>query len=48
MKQFMKATAASVALALIGASSVAAQEVTLRCQHLLSPKGSVPAFFSTP
>ena len=48
MKQFMKATAASVALALIGASSVAAQEVTLRCQHFLSPKGSVPAFFITP
>lgn len=48
MKQFMKATAASVALALISASSVAAQEVTLRCQHFLSPKGSVPAFFITP
>ena len=41
--------------ALVGASILAlsagvgwAQDVTLRCQHFLSPKGSVPAFFITP
>ena len=42
-------TALGGALALaMAAGAAAAQEVTLRCQHFLSPKGSVPAFFITP
>lgn len=30
------------------ASTAAAQEVTLRCQHFISPKGSVPKYFIVP
>lgn len=30
------------------AGAAAAQEVTLRCQHFLSPQGSIPKFFITP
>lgn len=48
MKHLMK-SAAIAALAL-GISNTAsfAQEVTLRCQHFLSPKASVPKYFMEP
>ncbi|WP_204114428.1 TRAP transporter substrate-binding protein [Shimia biformata] len=39
--------AGAVALGLM-AGAAAAQEVTLRCQHFLSPKGSVPQYFIVP
>ncbi|MEM9474107.1 MAG: TRAP transporter substrate-binding protein [Pseudomonadota bacterium] len=42
-------TALSGAVALgLSAGAVAAQDVTLRCQHFLSPQGSVPKFFIEP
>ncbi len=42
-------TALAGAMAIgMGASFAIAQEVTLRCQHFLSPKASVPAFFMQP
>ncbi|MDJ0994130.1 MAG: TRAP transporter substrate-binding protein [Dinoroseobacter sp.] len=41
------ALGAVVAFTLVG-GAVAAQEVTLRCQHFLSPQGSVPKFFIEP
>ena len=41
------ALAGAVALGLT-ASAALAQEVTLRFQHFISPKGSVPAFFMQP
>ncbi|MEL6801076.1 MAG: TRAP transporter substrate-binding protein [Pseudomonadota bacterium] len=43
----MTALAGAVALSLSAGAS-AAQEVTLRCQHFLSPQGSVPKFFIEP
>lgn len=46
-KLLSTALGGAVALALTAGLS-AAQEVTLRCQHFLSPKASVPAFFITP
>jgi len=39
--------AAAAALGLSAGASLA-QDVTLRCQHFLSPKGSVPKFFIVP
>lgn len=50
MKVILK-SALAAALGLTGAlaaASAAAQEVTLRCQHFLSPKASIPAGFITP
>lgn len=44
---FKTALAGAVAVTLTAGASFA-QEVTLRCQHFISPKGSVPAFFITP
>ena len=44
---FMKLVAAS-AVALMCSTQVAAQEVTLRFQHFVSPKSAVPAGFMTP
>ncbi len=41
------ALAGAVALG-ISATAASAQEVTLRCQHFLSPQGSVPKFFIEP
>ncbi|MDD9715689.1 TRAP transporter substrate-binding protein [Dinoroseobacter sp. PD6] len=42
-------TALTGAVALsLSAGLAAAQEVTLRCQHFLSPQGSIPKFFITP
>ncbi len=42
-------TALAGALALgLSATAGFAQDVTLRCQHFLSPKGSVPKFFMVP
>ena len=42
-----KFAAAAIALS-VASSSVWAQEVTLRFQHFISPKGSVPALFMAP
>jgi TRAP-type C4-dicarboxylate transport system substrate-binding protein len=48
MNHLMKsALAGAVALGL-GAGAATAQEITLRCQHFLSPQGSVPKFFIEP
>ena len=48
MKHLMKpALAGALALGL-SATAALAQEVTLRFQHFISPKGSVPAFFMVP
>lgn len=48
MKHLMKpALAGALALGL-SATAALAQEVTLRFQHFISPKGSVPAFFMEP
>ncbi|WP_298570974.1 TRAP transporter substrate-binding protein [uncultured Aliiroseovarius sp.] len=48
MKYTMKtAFAGAVALGLTAGASFA-QEVTLRCQHFLPPKGSTPLYFMTP
>lgn len=48
MKMIMKsALAAALALAASGTASFA-QEVTLRCQHFLSPKAAVPLHFMAP
>lgn len=44
---FKAALAGAVVLA-VSASAGFAAEVTLRCQHFLSPKGSVPMFFMEP
>ena len=45
--QFKKLALASVLAAATGWTA-AAQEVTLRFQHFISPKGAVPALFMTP
>lgn len=48
MNRLLK-TALTGAVALsLSAGFAAAQEVTLRCQHFLSPQGSIPKFFITP
>ncbi len=47
MKTFKKLALAAVVTAL-SANMTLAQEVTLRFQHFLSPKGAVPAYFITP
>ncbi|MEL6736928.1 MAG: C4-dicarboxylate ABC transporter, partial [Pseudomonadota bacterium] len=44
---FAKALLGAVALGL-SATSALAQDVTIRCQHFLSPKAGVPAFFMAP
>lgn len=44
---FKAALAGAVAITLTSGAAFA-QEVTLRCQHFISPKGSVPAFFIQP
>ena len=47
--KFALKTAFAGALAIgLGAGGAMAQEVTLRCQHFLPAKGSVPAFFMAP
>ncbi len=46
MKWFFGSVAAVATLASVGMAS--AQEVTLRFQHFISPKGSVPALFMEP
>ncbi|MEM7267790.1 MAG: TRAP transporter substrate-binding protein [Pseudomonadota bacterium] len=46
MKLVKLALAASVVA--LGAAPAIAQEVTLRCQHFISPKGAVPARFMEP
>ena len=47
--KFALKTAFAGALAIsLGAGAAMAQEVTLRCQHFLPAKGSVPAFFMAP
>ncbi|MEM6276836.1 MAG: TRAP transporter substrate-binding protein [Pseudomonadota bacterium] len=48
MKQFLKASLAGTLAAGLMATASFAQEVTLRFQHFLPPKGSVPAFFMAP
>jgi TRAP-type C4-dicarboxylate transport system substrate-binding protein len=44
---FKAALAGALAIGL-SAGAAAAQEVTLRCQHFLPPKGSVPLYFIVP
>lgn len=46
-RHFKHAALGAVALTLM-AGAVQAQEVTLRCQHFLSPLGSVPRYFMEP
>lgn len=48
MKQFLKASLAGALAFGLTATNAMAQDVTLRFQHFLSPKGSVPAFFMQP
>ncbi|WP_425090381.1 TRAP transporter substrate-binding protein [Tropicimonas sp. S265A] len=48
MNHYLKSALAGAVLVGISASAVVAQEVTLRCQHFLSPQGSVPKFFIEP
>ncbi|MEM6896077.1 MAG: C4-dicarboxylate ABC transporter, partial [Pseudomonadota bacterium] len=48
MKQFLKASLAGALTAGVFATVAAAQEVTLRFQHFLSPMASVPAGFMEP
>ncbi|WP_424967287.1 TRAP transporter substrate-binding protein [Dinoroseobacter sp. S375] len=48
MNSLMKTVLTGAVALTLGAGAVAAQEVTLRCQHFLSPQGSVPKFFITP
>lgn len=50
MKILLKSAAAAIVLAggLSATAPVAAQDVTLRFQHFISPKGSVPARFMVP
>lgn len=48
MKRTLTAALAGVMAFGIGAGAVMAQEVTLRFQHFISPKGSVPNFFMQP
>ena len=45
--KFKTLTAATLAV-MVASSTVMAQEITLRFQHFISPKGSVPARFMTP
>jgi TRAP-type C4-dicarboxylate transport system substrate-binding protein len=49
MKPVALATALAAATLAVGTTAASAQaEVTLRCQHFLSPMGSVPRFFMEP
>ncbi|NSX54773.1 TRAP transporter substrate-binding protein [Parasulfitobacter algicola] len=48
MNRFLRSALAGAFIAGLGAGVVMAQEVTLRCQHFLSPKASIPAGFITP
>ncbi|WP_298357504.1 TRAP transporter substrate-binding protein [uncultured Litoreibacter sp.] len=48
MKTFVTSVLAGAVAVSISASFSFAQEVTLRCQHFLSPKASVPQFFMQP
>jgi TRAP-type C4-dicarboxylate transport system substrate-binding protein len=48
MKTVLKTTLIGAAALGLSASFAFAQEVTLRCQHFLSPKASVPQYFITP
>jgi hypothetical protein len=49
MKPVALATAIAAATLAVGTTAASAQaEVTLRCQHFLSPMGSVPRFFIEP
>ena len=46
--RLIKQLALGAALALAATTAVTAQEVTLRFQHFISPKGAIPALFITP
>ncbi len=48
MKTLITTTLASAVALSVSASFAFAQDVTLRCQHFLSPKASVPQFFMEP
>ncbi len=48
MNMTLKSVMAGVVALGLSASASFAQDVTLRCQHFLSPKGSVPKFFMVP
>lgn len=48
MKTLTKSALAGALALGVSALGAAAQDVTLRCQHFISPKGAVPAFFMTP
>ncbi|PTX55825.1 TRAP-type C4-dicarboxylate transport system substrate-binding protein [Litoreibacter ponti] len=47
MKHLLKSAALAAIMGVTG-SAAFAQEVTLRCQHFLSPKASVPQYFMEP
>lgn len=48
MKLTLKAALAGALALTFSTGTVMAQEVTLRCQHFLSPKASIPKYFITP
>ena len=48
MKLTMKATLAGAFALGLSATASFAQDVTLRCQHFLPPKGSTPLYFMAP
>ena len=48
MKKFIATAASMAVLAGLSATASFAQDVTLRCQHFLSPKASVPQYFMQP
>ncbi|WP_208351770.1 TRAP transporter substrate-binding protein [Pseudaestuariivita rosea] len=48
MTHYFKSALAGLVAAGLCATAAMAQDVTLRCQHFLSPKGAVPAFFIQP
>ncbi|SHJ22481.1 TRAP-type C4-dicarboxylate transport system, substrate-binding protein [Shimia gijangensis] len=48
MKLTLKGALAGAVAIIVTTGAAFAQDVTLRCQHFISPKGSVPAFFITP
>lgn len=48
MKLFTTASLAAALTLAVSATSAFAQDVTLRCQHFVSPKSAVPAMFMAP
>jgi len=48
MNTFVKSALAGAFFVGFGSVGAMAQDVTLRCQHFISPKGAVPAFFMAP